>query len=165
MQFATHAICNTCKTNQLNGSARRIGWTDQQDGSVLYAWSLGQFAYSKIYLSVCTSSKLTSPTKAFLKVVLIFEVVFILSLSLISKLQFNYRQALKLNKILVTTRFFQLNATKYLSCVKYDKYAFCKCHVCDKKIKVRQVSWNTNNCCIRDDLWLQPRIFSPLAHN
>ena len=34
------------------------------DGPVLYIWSLGQFAYSKIDVSVCTLSQLPSPTNA-----------------------------------------------------------------------------------------------------
>ena len=51
-------------TDQLNRSAGQISWTDQLDGSVLFIWSLGQFAYSKIHLSVCTLSQLRIPTKA-----------------------------------------------------------------------------------------------------
>ena len=39
-------------------------YTDQLDGPVLFIWSLGQFAYSKIFLLVCTLSQLLSPTKA-----------------------------------------------------------------------------------------------------
>ena len=45
------------------------GWvschsSNQPDGPVLLIWGLGQFAYSKIFLSVCTLSQLPSPTKA-----------------------------------------------------------------------------------------------------
>ena len=42
------------KTNQLDGSAKRVCYTAQLDKPVLYISSLGQFAYSKIDLSVCT---------------------------------------------------------------------------------------------------------------
>ena len=45
-------------------SARQNSWTDQLDGPVLFIWSLGQFAYLKTDLSVCTLSQLPSPTKA-----------------------------------------------------------------------------------------------------
>ena len=51
-------------TDQLDGPAGRTSWTDQLDGPVLFIWSLGQFAYSKIDLLVCTLSQLLSPTKA-----------------------------------------------------------------------------------------------------
>ena len=44
--------------------AGQTSWTDQLDGPVLFTLSLGQFAYSKIDLSVCTLSQLRSPTKA-----------------------------------------------------------------------------------------------------
>ena len=57
----------TSWTDQLDGPAGPTGWTDQLDGPVLFIWSLGQFAYSKIFLSVCTLSQLPSPTKAFFK--------------------------------------------------------------------------------------------------
>ena len=48
----------------LVGPAGRTSWMDQLDGPVLFIWSLGQFAYSKIFLSVCILSQLPSPTKA-----------------------------------------------------------------------------------------------------
>ena len=54
----------TSWTYQLVGPAGRTSWTDQLDRPVLFIWSLGQFAYSKIFLSVCTLSQLPSPTKA-----------------------------------------------------------------------------------------------------
>ena len=54
----------TTWTDQLDGPARRTSWMDQQDRPVLFIWSLGQFAYSKTILSVCTLSQLPSPTKA-----------------------------------------------------------------------------------------------------
>ena len=54
----------TSWTNQLDRPAGRTNFTDQLDGPVLFIWSLGQFAYSKIFLSVCTLSQLPSPTKA-----------------------------------------------------------------------------------------------------
>ena len=44
--------------------AGQTSWTDQLDGPVLFIRSLGQFAYSKIFLSVCTLSQLPRPTKA-----------------------------------------------------------------------------------------------------
>ena len=50
----------------LVGPAGRTSWTDQLDRPVLFIWSLGQFAYSRIFLSVCTLSQLLSPTKALL---------------------------------------------------------------------------------------------------
>ena len=49
---------------EMDGPAGRTSWTDQLDGPVLYIRSLGQFAYSKIDISVCTLSQLPSPTKA-----------------------------------------------------------------------------------------------------
>ena len=42
----------------------QTSWTDQLDGLGLYIWSLGQFAYLKIDVSVCILSQLPSPTKA-----------------------------------------------------------------------------------------------------
>ena len=51
------------KRNPLDGSAKWVYLTDQLDGSVLYIWSLSQFAYSKIDLSVCTLPQLPSPKK------------------------------------------------------------------------------------------------------
>ena len=44
--------------------AGQTSWTDQLDGPVLFSWSLGQFAYSKIDFSVCTLSHYSSPMKA-----------------------------------------------------------------------------------------------------
>ena len=48
--------------------AGQTSWTDQLDRPAgrtsSFIWSLGQFAYSKIFLSVCTLSQLPSPTKA-----------------------------------------------------------------------------------------------------
>ena len=52
------------QSDQLDGSAGQISQTDQLDGPVLYVRSFGQFAYSKIDLSVSTLSKLLSLTKA-----------------------------------------------------------------------------------------------------
>ena len=49
---------------QLVHPAGWTSWTDKLDRPVLFIWSLGQFAYSKIFLSVCTLSQLPSPTKA-----------------------------------------------------------------------------------------------------
>ena len=58
----------TSWTDQLDAPAGRTSlrtsWTDQLDRPVLFIWSLGQFQYSKIFLSVCTLSQLPSPTKA-----------------------------------------------------------------------------------------------------
>ena len=48
----------------LVGPAGQISSADQLDGPVLFIWSLGQFAYSKIFLSVCSWSQLPSQTKA-----------------------------------------------------------------------------------------------------
>ena len=56
-----------CKIQCVNWSASQTSWTNQLDRLVLFIWSLGQFAYSKIFLSVCTLSQLPSPTKALLK--------------------------------------------------------------------------------------------------
>ena len=53
--------------SKLDGPARRTSWTDQLDGPVLFIWSLGQFAHSKIDLSVCTFSQLPSLTKALVR--------------------------------------------------------------------------------------------------
>ena len=66
VQQTTCATGNTCNWHhvQLDRSAGRTSWTNQLDGPVLFTWSLGQFAYSKIGLSVCTLSQLPSPTKA-----------------------------------------------------------------------------------------------------
>ena len=85
VQFATCAISNTWKTNQLDGSARRISWTDHLDGPVLFTWSLSQFAYSKIDLSICTLSQLPSPTEALFhkKMQLHKKQLFFLSFSLL----------------------------------------------------------------------------------
>ena len=59
------ALCGwTSWMDQLDRPAGRTSWTDQLDGPVLFIWSLGQFAYSKIDLSVCTLLQLPSPTKA-----------------------------------------------------------------------------------------------------
>ena len=44
--------------------AGRTRWTDQLDRPVHFIWSLGQFAYSKIFLSVFTLSQLPSLTNA-----------------------------------------------------------------------------------------------------
>ena len=52
--IATLQYCNIVTLQHCN----------QLDGPVLFIWSLGQFAYSKIGLSVCTLSQLPSPTKA-----------------------------------------------------------------------------------------------------
>ena len=46
------------------GPAGRTSWKDQLDGSVFYIWSLGQFPYLKIDVSVCTLLQLPSPAKA-----------------------------------------------------------------------------------------------------
>ena len=43
---------------QLNESAGWTSWKDQLDGPVLFTWSLEQFEYSKINISVCTLSQL-----------------------------------------------------------------------------------------------------------
>ena len=56
----------TSWTDQLDGPAERTSCTDQLDGPVLFILRLGQFAYSKIKVSVCTLSQLPSPTKALL---------------------------------------------------------------------------------------------------
>ena len=68
VNLATCALCNMCTlhiirqdksarwiswTNEINESTRQTSWTEQLDRPVLYTWSLGQFAYSKIDLSVC----------------------------------------------------------------------------------------------------------------
>ena len=53
----------TSWTDQLDGPVGRTSWTDQLEGPVLFIWSLGQFAYLKIFLSVCTLSQLRSLTK------------------------------------------------------------------------------------------------------
>ena len=67
--IATLLICNfyLCRTDQLDGPTERTNWTDQLDGPVFSIWSLDQFAFSKIDLSVCTLSQLQSPTKALLR--------------------------------------------------------------------------------------------------
>ena len=49
-------------TDQLDGPAGQTRWTDQLNGPVLFTWSLGQFAYLKIDVSVL--SQLPSLTKA-----------------------------------------------------------------------------------------------------
>ena len=69
MQFVNGSAGQTSWTDQLDGPAGRTSWTDQLDGPagqtiwtdhldrpVLFIWSLGQFAYSKIFLSVCALS-------------------------------------------------------------------------------------------------------------
>ena len=43
---------------------RQTSWTDQLDRPVFFTWSLGQFAYSMIDLSVCTLSQIPSLTQA-----------------------------------------------------------------------------------------------------
>ena len=48
-------------TDQLDGPAGRTSWTDQVDRPVLFIRSFGQFAYTKIGVSVCTMSQLPSP--------------------------------------------------------------------------------------------------------
>ena len=54
-------------TDQLDGLAGHPSWTnqmeDQLDGPVLFIWSLGQFTYLKIALSVCTFSQLARRRK------------------------------------------------------------------------------------------------------
>ena len=71
-------------TDQLDRPAGQISWTDLLDGPVLFNWSLGQFAYSKIDLSVCTLSQLPSPTKALfirIKSYIIFVIIILLHLA------------------------------------------------------------------------------------
>ena len=63
--MATLQLWTQCSwTDKLEGPAGWTSWTDQLDGPVLYTWSLGQFAYLKIDVSVCTLSQLLSPMKA-----------------------------------------------------------------------------------------------------
>ena len=52
-------------TDHLDRPAGWTSWTDQLDVPVFFIWSLGQFASSKIFLSVCALSHLLSLTKAF----------------------------------------------------------------------------------------------------
>ena len=51
-----------CKMQCVNGSASPTSWTNQLDGPAgltsFFIWSRGQFAYSKIFLSVYTLSQL-----------------------------------------------------------------------------------------------------------
>ena len=53
----------TSRTDQLDRPAGRISRTDQLDGPVFFILRLGQFAYSKIDLSVFTLSQLPSLKK------------------------------------------------------------------------------------------------------
>ena len=64
MQCVNGSASRTSWTNQLDGPAGWTSWMDQLDRPVLLFWSLGQFAYWKIDLSVCTLSQLLSPMKA-----------------------------------------------------------------------------------------------------
>ena len=74
MQCLNGPASQTSWTDQLDRSAGQIRWTDPLDGPAerpngqtsFFIWSLGQFAYSKIFLSVCTLSQFPSPTKALL---------------------------------------------------------------------------------------------------
>ena len=66
MQCVNGSASQTSWTDQLDRPAGRTSWTAQLDEPVLLIWSLGQFDYSKIFLSVCTLSQLPSPTKALL---------------------------------------------------------------------------------------------------
>ena len=77
MQCVNGSASWTSLTDQLDGPAGRTSWTDQLDRPagwtsstdqldrpVLFIWSRGQFAYSKIDVSVCALSQLPSPMKA-----------------------------------------------------------------------------------------------------
>ena len=72
MAILQHWNIATLYKDQLDGPAWRTSWTDQMGGpdgrtaewTSFFTWSLGQFVYLKIDLSVCTLSQLPSPTKA-----------------------------------------------------------------------------------------------------
>ena len=64
LHFAPLPICSFTPLVVGGCNTYILQHVDQLDSPVFYIWSLGQFTYSKIDLSVCMLSQLPSPTKA-----------------------------------------------------------------------------------------------------
>ena len=66
-QLCTIFVLDLMKNLKFKTSIFGLFWSKMKktrDSPVLLIWSLGQFTYLKIFLSVCTLSQLPSPTKA-----------------------------------------------------------------------------------------------------
>ena len=104
-----------CKIQWVNGSASQTSWTDQLNGPVLFIWSLGQFAYSRIDISVCTLSQLPSPMTLFsqcqTKTIIQLFILCILSVSMYFNFCVLLVFVLVFGEILMLKRFYNLSCS------------------------------------------------------